>query len=331
MTAIFELPFASGITHSFSCCKRQNVAAPETLFLGALGLVLVARVIPVQDGLKGFSNEGLLSVVMLFTVAAGVSETGALDYYMGRLLGRPQTVWQAQARLMLPIAIASAFINNTPVVSIMIPIVQTWARKSGLDARQLLIPLSYSAIVGGTTTLIGTSTNLVVRGLFEERYDNRSIGIFDLGRFGVPAGLSCMMFILLASPFLLTGGHRRRNSSSATSADHTQEEENDGAPLAMGAIIPSGSPLAGKTIHGAGLRGLDGLYVFSVQRGNMVVSRVGPEFVLNEGDLLHFTGEADRLNEVCSEKVCPPRPRTAHHEGKKLRALNQPFSHVKFH
>ena len=108
----------------------KNIAGPDILMLGSLAMMLAADAVDIPEGLKGFSNKGLLTVACLFVVAAGISNTGALDYYMGKLLGTPKSPASAQIRLMVPVAIVSAFLNNTPVVAIMIPILQKWyARK----------------------------------------------------------------------------------------------------------------------------------------------------------------------------------------------------------
>jgi len=103
--------------------------------------------------------------MILYVVAAGVSHTGGLDWYMSKMLGRPKILCVAQLRLMIPVGIASAFFNNTPLVAIMIPIVQSWAKKINMSDSQLLMHLSFASILGGTITIIGTSTNLVVAGL----------------------------------------------------------------------------------------------------------------------------------------------------------------------
>ena len=139
----------------------------DAVMLVSLTLCMAAGIITVDEGLEGFSNEGLLSVLALFVVAHGIAVTGALDWYMGKLLGTPTTDAGAQLRLMVPISIASAFINNTPVVVVMIPIVQRWCKNAGISPGQLLIPLSFASILGGTCTIIGTSTNLVVVGLLK--------------------------------------------------------------------------------------------------------------------------------------------------------------------
>ena len=82
--------------------------------IGALALLMASGVVTVEEGLAGFANEGLLTVATLFVVAAGISATGGLDWYMGKLLGRPRTIAGAQLRLMLPIALVSGFLNNNP-------------------------------------------------------------------------------------------------------------------------------------------------------------------------------------------------------------------------
>ena len=213
----------------------------------------------------------------LFVVAAGISNTGALDYYMGKLLGNPRSVADAQLRLMVPIATVSAFLNNTPVVAIMIPIVQKWCRKCKINVAQLFIPLSFSSILGGTCTLIGTSTNLVVDGMRKERYpEETAIGLFELSKYGVPVLLSglCYMRSFAASPFLLPSGKKenknRGEDGGGAIGDMNTED------LTVGAVVPRGSPVVDSPV--AILRGLNGLYLVSVQRGDMVMRAVQPNF-----------------------------------------------------
>ena len=275
----------------------KNIAGPDVLMLGSLAMMLAADTVPIPEGLKGFSNKGLLTVACLFVVAAGISNTGALDYYMGKLLGHPKNAASAQIRLMVPVAFVSAFLNNTPVVAIMIPILQKWSRRVNIPNSQLMIPLSFASILGGTCTLIGTSTNLVVEGMMRERYpDVRPMGLFALSIYGVPVALSGMAYILIASPFLLPGGAGRADAAELQKKNDDSMLEDS---LAVGAVVAPKSPVIDQPV--ATLRGLNGLYLVSVQRGDMLLRAVTPEFMLEEGDILHFTGLVESIGEVCVE------------------------------
>ena len=122
----------------------SDTIGADMVMVSALTLLMASNIISIQEGIAGFANEGLLTVLVLFVVAAGISHTGALDWYMGKLLGRPNNTTSAQLRLMVPIAIISAFLNNTPVVVVMIPIVQRWGKNVGVSPQQLLMPLSFA-------------------------------------------------------------------------------------------------------------------------------------------------------------------------------------------
>ena len=278
----------------------KNVAGSDVLMLGSLAMMLAADAVPIPEGLKGFSNKGLLTVACLFVVAAGISNTGALDYYMGKLLGHPKNAASAQIRLMVPVAFVSAFLNNTPVVAIMIPILQKWSRRVNIPNSQLMIPLSFASILGGTCTLIGTSTNLVVEGMMRERYPDVSpMGLFALSIYGVPVALSGMAYILVASPFLLPGGKGRSSDKDPSNASTETSNDMIEDSLAVGAVVAPKSPVIDQPV--ATLRGLNGLYLVSVQRGDMLLRAVTPEFILEEGDILHFTGLVESIGEVCVE------------------------------
>jgi hypothetical protein len=273
----------------------------DSVMLVAMTAFMAAGIISVSEGLAGFSNEGLLTVLTLFVVADGISKTGALDWYMGKLLGRPKTTASAQLKLMLPITIVSAFLNNTPVVVVMIPIVQKWAKNINISAQQLLVPLSFASILGGTCTLIGTSTNLVVVGLLEERYPDDpdiNIGLFDLGQYGVPVAMAGICYILLVSPFLLPGGSRQKDSNRGGGLPFDSQED-----ILLGARLAAWSPAAGRSVKRSGLRDTGGIFLVSVHRaatGN-VHRAVGQDFVLNVGDILYFTGLVEGFGVFCEE------------------------------
>ena len=147
------------------------------------------------------------------------------------------------------------------------------------------MPLSFATILGGTCSLIGTSTNLVVAGLLNEQYPDdpdMQIGLFDLGEYGVPIALVGISYLIVASPYLLPGGRRKE--------DTTLPVDDDGSIL-LGARLTKWSPAAGRTVERSGLRDTGGIYLVSVRRalsGN-IHRAVGRDFVLNVGDVLYLT------------------------------------------
>ncbi|KAL7454525.1 hypothetical protein ACHAWC_006139 [Mediolabrus comicus] len=267
----------------------------DMVMLAALTACMAGQIISIEEGVAGFANTAVLTVMILFVVAAGIELTGGLDWYMAKLLGRPKSVAAAQLRLMLPIAFISAFLNNTPVVVVMIPIVQKWARNCKMAVGQLLIPLSFASILGGTCTLIGTSTNLVVYGLLETAYPGQyTIGLFSLGQYGVPIAILGSAYIILFSPCTLPGGVRKKKD---------RDIPMDDGNILLGALMTQWSPAVGRTVKRSGLRDTGGIYLVSVYRASTgnIHRAVGPDFVLNVGDILYFTGMVEGFRTFCEE------------------------------
>lgn len=270
--------------------------APELILVGGLGLLLVTGVIDTPQALVGFSNEGMITIALLFVVSAGIKETGAIGWIADRILGRPRTLTGGLVRLMFPTALISAFINNTPLVAMMIPAVRDWARQEHKPPSKLMIPLSYAAILGGTCTIIGTSTNLVVNGLLIEAADAqaaggaavtlpRGFGLFDIAWVGIPCALAGIGFLLIAQRWLLPV----RNESGSIGADPRQ--------YTVEMIVEPGGPLVGKTIAEAGLRHLAGVYLTDIHRDGMLMES-SPDFVLQANDHLIFAGNINLIRDL---------------------------------
>uniref|UniRef100_A0A7S3R255 RCK C-terminal domain-containing protein n=1 Tax=Dunaliella tertiolecta TaxID=3047 RepID=A0A7S3R255_DUNTE len=269
---------------------------PDINFMTLMSLFVGARFITLEEATVGFGNTGVLAVMALFAVAEGVSQTGGLERVIGLATGKATSHVDVLIRMLLPVMVASAFLNNTPIVALMIPIILSWSRRLGKDPKPFLVCLSYTAILGGTTTLIGTSTNLVIAGLQQERFPNdpelSNFGIFDISVYGIAYAAWGYTFLLLFSKPIL-------QASNGKNKEARREE------LLVGLQIPSASKYTGMSVAKAGLRGLDGLFLVSVNRNGETIHAVGPEFVLQEGDVLSFAGDLAKVETLSRQSGLP--------------------------
>lgn len=269
---------------------------PDAIFMAALTAMMALPVpvdgvwqvglLTVEAGVQGFANAGVMTIAALFVVVVGLRDTGAIDWIASALLGRPRGERGALVRVMLPVAGLSAFLNNTPVVAMMIPAVQDWAKRLQLAPSRLLLPLSYAAILGGTCSLIGTSTNLVVAGLVLSHDALTPLGMFDITWVGLPTALLCGVAMLVFGPLLLPD-RRAEARALANPREYTLE-----------LLVPQGSSMASQTIDQAGLRNLPGGFLIQVERGEDLIAPVAPDFVLREGDRLLFAGIVDSIRDL---------------------------------
>jgi di/tricarboxylate transporter len=255
----------------------------EIVFLGALAVLLVTGILKTNAALAGFSNEGMVTVAVLYMVVTGLQQTGSLAWISQRVLGLPQGEKSALLRLMPPIIGLSAFLNNTPVVAMFIPVVKDWCRKLSISPSKLMIPLSYAAIFGGTCTLIGTSTNLVVNGLLIANTDHPGLKMFDITLVALPCVIAGTLFLYLAQGSLLPV-----RKPVIGNTDELRQ-------YTVEMVVSPQSPLAGKSVQEAGLRHLAGLYLAEIVRGNQLLPAVSPQEVLRENDQLVFVGVVDSV------------------------------------
>jgi di/tricarboxylate transporter len=257
--------------------------SPDIIMSAGLTVLLVSGVLLPEEALAGFANQGMLTVAVLYIVVSGLTETGAVGWIVQHILGQPRNTRQAQVRLMAPAAVLSAFLNNTPVVAVFVPAVKVWARRNKLSLSKLLIPLSYASIVGGTCTLIGTSTNLVVNGLLIDQLGLPGLGMFDLAWIGVPISVSVLLFVLLFSGRLLPDRKEPLVHSDGM-REYTAEM-----------MVQEGSPLEGCCIEKAGLRSLPGLFLAEIERDGAILPAVEPRERLEANDRLIFVGAIESV------------------------------------
>jgi di/tricarboxylate transporter len=255
----------------------------DVVLLAGVTALLVAGVLTPAEALAGLSNEGMATVGVLYVVAAGLRETGAIGWVVQGVLGRPRSLAAAQVRLMAPVTGLSAFLNNTPVVAMFLPATVDWARQNRLPISKLLIPLSYAAILGGTCTLIGTSTNLVVNGLLTNQAGLPGLGMFDITAVGLPSALIGMAYLILLGRWLLPD------------RKPVMSDLDDPRQYTVEMMVEQGSPLVGKTIEEAGLRHLPGMYLVEVERGGEVLPAIAPHQRLRAHDRLVFAGVVESV------------------------------------
>lgn len=258
------------------------------LFSGVV-LFMCTGILTPREALAGFGNEGMITVALLFLVSEGVRRSDALGHLVKWLLPvrRDMTVRKGYLRILPTIAAVSAFLNNTPVVVVFIPIIKQWARRTGLAVRKFLIPLSYAAILGGMCTLIGTSTNLVVHGMMlDEGFEGFSM--FELGKVG-----GCIAVVGLLYMILL--GNRRLPDDSTLEEQPRAEESGCEVEAVLGPRFPginrTFAEFDFRSHYGAGIR--------SVRRGGeelpleSVIFRAGDTLVLEtDGTFIERWGDS---------------------------------------
>jgi len=266
---------------------------PDTVLMGGVTLLMITGILTPGDALAGLANEGMVTVGVLFIVAAGLNQTGITQIIVERLLGPPGSTVRAQLKMMIPTAVFSNFTNNTPQVAIMIPAVNEWARRYSLRVSDLMMPLSYATIVGGMCTIIGTSPNLIVNGLMESHARVKPFSFFEPAWVGIPVAIIGLAFII---PLMKLVPDRRSPDVEFESArEYTVEM-----------IVAPDSSLVGKTLEEAGLRYFSGMYVAEIDRGGHVLPAVSSKEPLEANDRLVFVGGPEAAAELQKIKGLKP-------------------------
>lgn len=272
---------------------KEWIGPAFTFLIGVIVLGICGILTP-SEILSGFANEQVVVILMLLLIGDIIRDLGIVETLFDKVFRRAKTYRQFMARMMILVGGFSAFLNNTPLVAVMMPYVHSWSKRNNLSPSKLLIPLSYAAILGGCITLIGTSTNLIVNGMLADQEiipTLKTLDMFDFAWAGVPMMAIGTVYLLFVSKKLLPDKKDVLGEFSANSRKYIVE-----------AIVKPNSELIGKSIEEADLRNLKGLYLFQINRRGIKISAVSHEFKLEEGDGLLFAGDTETIADLVLPK-----------------------------
>jgi di/tricarboxylate transporter len=266
----------------------RDLYPPSVALTAAMVATLAAGIITPAEALAGFSNPAPVTIAALYVLARAADKTGALTPLVGSMLGNNSSLLATTSRLTLPTTVASAFVNNTPVVAMLIPQVESWAESRDRSPSHYLLPLSYAAVLGGVVTLMGTATNIVVSGLLEAG-GFAPLGFFEITKIGLPVAVVGVLIIIVLGPAVLPA---RRSATQVSRAEAPE--------FTIDTIVDKGGPLDGATVERAGLRNLAGVFLVEIDREGEILAAVGPDHILHGADRLRFAGRVDNVVDLQS-------------------------------
>ena len=264
--------------------------------LSILAVVLVLGYISPEEAISGFANPAVITIALLFVLSHALQKSGILEYMVIRLNKLTErSRFLGLFVFLISVALASAFVNNTAIVAIFIPLTIRLAQKYNLSPSKLLMPLSYIAIIGGTLTLVGTSTNLLVNSIYVNTIPSSPpLGMFEFAKFGLVMLVIGVAYLLIAVPFLIPS---RTVTSSLTKSYH------------MGGYltelkVSEESPLVGRTCKERAVNKNYDITVLDILRDGKLISKNIRDTIIYPEDILFVRGSLEnflRMKEV--EKV----------------------------
>ena len=296
---IFSSLFFVILTVTLFAIDKWSIAL-KSVFILSLLLVFFS-IFPINDIkgnnqlapsviLNGFSNTSLISVICLLVLGQGVVQTRVLDSFINKMInlfpGKPKLIIIFSLFFVL---LLSSFLNNTPVVIIFIPIFQSISAKLGSPISKYMMPLSFAAILGGMTTIIGSSTNLLVADSLQE-FSGIKISFFEFVVPGSVIALVGIIYILIFSKYLLKDNNPMANELVGSS----------GKQFIAQILIPKASELTGQKIQAGVFKGFENVTILMIQRKEHAELAPFRDFILQEGDLLVVASSRDSLSEIIS-------------------------------
>jgi di/tricarboxylate transporter len=266
----------------FISLSKEFLAPEITVFLALSVLVLFGGV-PLNKAFEGFSNPAVHTIALLMVIAYAAQKSGIIPTIIQKFLGSNKKISIVLLKIMLPVSFLSAFMNNTPIVTMLTPIVHKWGVQHKISPSKLLIPLSYAAIIGGTVTLIGTSTNLLVHGLLQQT-GHPGFSMFQLSLIGIPLFVVSLLYMLFYGHRQLPNNQNLIESYQSTSKEYTMEVK-----------VTNESSWIGKTVKQVNLRALHDVFLIQIIRNNNVITPASNYEVIQANDVLIFSGNIDSV------------------------------------
>lgn len=264
-----------------------------TALLVAIVLMLLGLVTP-NEGISGFGNSATITVMAMFILSAGITKTGIINIVRDWLLkwggNNPSQQIFVMGMIVGPI---SAFINNTAIVAIFLPIVEQWAKQTKISISKLLIPLSFSTILGGLMTLIGTSTNILASGI-SAKLGYEEFTIFQFTALGIPIFLMGLIYLTIAAPKIIPA--RKPVGKDSFSENYDLKE------YVSEMIITPKSSLIGQTLRQSGIQRKFDLDVLEIIHNDIHFPPPLADKMLIVGDILLVRGSRNNLLQIKDER-----------------------------
>ena len=266
----------------------------DTTAIAITILLILCKLVTPEQGLSGFSNSATITVMAMFILSAGITRTGGLQIVrdlLFRLGGK--SLKKQIAALGIIVGFISAFINNTAVVAVFLPIIEGWGKKRKISLSKLLIPLSYAAILGGVITIIGTSTNILASGL-SEKLGYGEFSIFLITPIGIPVFFIGLFYLTFIAPKLLPD--RKSFNNNGLDVDYDMKD------YVSEIIITPRSSLIGQTLRQSGIQRKFDVYVLEIIHNDIHFPQPLADKILSLGDILLVRGSKEDLLQVRDER-----------------------------
>ncbi|MBN1789207.1 MAG: SLC13 family permease [Bacteroidales bacterium] len=271
-----------------------NILGISFTFLIAVITLGIFGVLTPSEIISGFGNEQVAVVILMLLFSDVIKKTDIIEYIFDRLFYKTRTYRGFIGRMSLAVAGLSMFMNNVPLVAVTMPYINSWTRRNNYSPSKFLIPLSYAAILGGSATLIGTSTNLIVNSMVINQTllpGLQNLSMFQFAWVGIPMIIIGGLYLVLFSNVLLP------------SKTPVNDELNSGArEYVIEAKVRTRSHLIGKTVGESGLADIRGLNLAAILRKSFRITDVPADVVLDGGDILVFTGETTNIADLIRDK-----------------------------